>query len=223
MLLVSGHPVRVVTVTIRESPWRVARAWPASRLWGDWPSDALAPVPGPPGCYAINYHPAVPKGNSDSELEQQRAAIETDFREGWVLQGVGEPRVLTERDYAEAGKIIGKGGWAGLDRMTIEAVRGGARPGDLLPPSQSQPFINHVSDPKVIIHGEDSNRRVAVLYSHDHFPGVRFSHRFRLESPRENREPIWLKEEIETGALHRMMRDEPAADDAGVIWTTWGN
>jgi hypothetical protein len=30
-------------------------------------------------------------------------------------------------------------------------------------------------------------------------------------------------EEIDTGALHRMMRNEPAADDAGIIWTTWGN
>lgn len=30
-------------------------------------------------------------------------------------------------------------------------------------------------------------------------------------------------EEIDTGALHRMMRTDPAADDAGIIWTTWGN
>jgi hypothetical protein len=30
-------------------------------------------------------------------------------------------------------------------------------------------------------------------------------------------------EEIDTGALHRMMRNAPAADDAGIIWTTWGN
>jgi hypothetical protein len=165
----------------------------------------------------------VPKGNSGSELEQQRAAIETDFREGWVPRGAGEPRVLAERDYAEARKIIDKGGWTGLDRTTIEAVRGGAQPGDPLPPLQPDPFIDHVRDAKVIIHGEGPKRRVAVLFSHDHFPGVRFGHRFRLESPCESHEPIWLKEEIETGALHRMMRDKPAADDAGVIWTTWGN
>ena len=201
----------------------MARAWPALTAPGDWPSAALALGPGPPGCYAINYHPAVTKGNRDSELEQQRAAIETDFREGWLPQGVGEPRVLTERDYAEARKIIDKGGWTGLDRKTIEAVRGGARPGDPLPPLQPDPFIDHVSDAKVIIHGEGPKQRVAVLFSHDHFPGVRFGHRFRLESPRENREPIWLKEEIETGALHRMMLDKPAADNAGVIWTTWGH
>jgi len=29
-------------------------------------------------------------------------------------------------------------------------------------------------------------------------------------------------EEIDTGALDRMMQDPPAPDDAGVIWTTWG-
>jgi hypothetical protein len=30
-------------------------------------------------------------------------------------------------------------------------------------------------------------------------------------------------EEIDTGALRRMMRNQSAADDAGIIWTTWGN
>jgi hypothetical protein len=30
-------------------------------------------------------------------------------------------------------------------------------------------------------------------------------------------------EEIETGALDRMMQDEPVADNSGVIWTTWGD
>jgi len=30
-------------------------------------------------------------------------------------------------------------------------------------------------------------------------------------------------EEIETGALDRMMQDEPVADNAGVMWTTWAD
>ena len=64
---------------------------------------------------------------------------------------------------------------------------------------------------------------MAVLFSHHHFPGIRFGHRFRLEPSGQNREPIWLKEEIETGALHRMMQNEPVAKDIGVIWTTWGS
>ena len=58
---------------------------------------------------------------------------------------------------------------------------------------------------------------MAVLFSHHHFPGIRFGHRFRLEPSGQNPEPIWLKEEIETGALHRMMQNEPVAKDIGVI------
>jgi hypothetical protein len=28
---------------------------------------------------------------------------------------------------------------------------------------------------------------------------------------------------VYTGALHRMMRNEPAADESGIIWRTGGN
>jgi hypothetical protein len=56
----------------------------------------------------------VPKGNRDAELSKQRAVIESGFREGWVPQGVGEPRVLNERGYAEARKIIDEGAGRGL-------------------------------------------------------------------------------------------------------------
>jgi hypothetical protein len=38
----------------------------------------------------------------------------------------GQPRVLT----ADATSIVQQGGWTGLDRETIEAVRAGAQPGD---------------------------------------------------------------------------------------------
>lgn len=61
----------------------------------------------------------------------------------------------------------------------------------------------------MIIHGNGQERRVAVLFAYAPFPEVRFGHRFRLESPAENREPIWLMEKIETGALHRMMQNPP--------------
>jgi len=160
--------------------------------------------------------------DGDSKLEQQRARAEAAFREGWVPVGAGEPRVLTERAYTEAREVISHGGWTGLDREIIEAVREGARPGDPLSPLRPRPYIDHVTDAEVIVHGDGPRRRVAVLFAHQHFPGVRFGHRFRLEPSGENREPIWLKEEIETGALHRMMQNEPVADDIGVIWTTWG-
>jgi hypothetical protein len=165
-----------------------------------------------------------PGQDSDPELERQRAEVEDAFRQGWRPADAGRPRVLTERAYAEARTILGHGGWTGLDRATIHAVRDGAQPGDPLPPLQPRPYIARVTDTEVIITGRGPDRCVAVLFSHENFPGARFGHRFPLEPFAEGHEMIWLMEEIETGALHRMMmRDEPAADDAGIIWTTWGN
>jgi len=159
----------------------------------------------------------------EDDLELQRAAIERAFRAGWAPLGAGEPRALTEPAYAEARRILDHGGWTGLDRAAIQAVRDGAQPGDALPPLERRPPIRGVADTEVIIHGDGPERRAAVLFSYEVFPGVRFGHRFRLESPAENNEPIWLMEEIETGALDRMMGDAPAPDDAGVVWTTWGD
>lgn len=169
-----------------------------------------------------SYHPAVAPGlDSDPELEQQRTDIETSFRQGWRPVGVGQSRVLTEHAYTQARAILGRGGWTGLDQATVEAVRGGGRPGDPLPPLQPDPYIDHVTDTEVIITGTGPARRVAVLFSHQHFPGVRFGHRFPLDD--DGNEKIWLKEEIETGALHRMMQNPPAADDTGITWSTWGD
>jgi hypothetical protein len=159
----------------------------------------------------------------EGDLEFQWAAIDRAFRHGWASPEDGRPRVLTERVYAEARKIVDQGGWTGLDHATIQAVRDGAQPGDSLPPLQPLPFIDNVTDAEVIITGSGPGRRIAVLFSHEHFPGIRFGHRFRREPSRETHERIWLKEEIETGALHRMMQDPPASDDAGVMWTTWGD
>jgi hypothetical protein len=126
--------------------------------------------------------------------------------------------------YAEVRKILGHGGgWTGLDQATIQAVRDCAQPGDPLPPLQPLPFIDRVTDAEVFITGNDPGRHVAVLFSHEDFPGVRFGHRFRREPGRESSERIWLKEAIETGSLHEMMQGPPAPDDAGVTWTTWGD
>lgn len=64
-------------------------------------------------------------------------------------------------------------------------------------------------DVEVIIVG-DAQPWVAVLFSHEHFPGVRFGHRIRAPSSELARyAPVWLKEEVETGALHRMMQNQP--------------
>ncbi len=67
--------------------------------------------------------------------------------------------------------------------------------------------------------GGGGGEPVAVLFSHSAFAGARFAHRFAPPGTVSN-ELIWLKEEIETGALHRMMRDvAPSPDDEGLIWT----
>lgn len=164
-----------------------------------------------------------PGQDGDPELERLRAEIEDAFRLGWRSADDGRPRVLTERAYAEARKLLGHGGWTGLDQATIQAVRDGSRPGDPLAPLQPRPFIARVTDTEVILTGRGPGRCVAVLFCHEDFPGTRFGHRFPLEPYGEGHEKIWLMEELDTGALHRLMRNEPAADDAGIIWTTWGN
>ncbi len=142
---------------------------------------------------------------------------------GWEPIGGWKPRVLTERSCTEARKVLGRGGWTGLDQATIEAVRGGARPGDPLPPLEAEPYIRHVTDTEVIITGTRQGRRVAVLFSHASFPGARFGHRFPLGLDTYGGDPVYLREEIDTGALHRMMQAQPAPDDNGITWTTWAD
>lgn len=62
-----------------------------------------------------------------------------------------------------------------------------------------------------------------MLFSHEHFPGVWFGHKFpAIRGEDAGNASIWLKEEIETGALHRMMQAGPPADAPGMVWTTWG-
>ncbi|MGI9005066.1 MAG: hypothetical protein ACR2FU_02515 [Streptosporangiaceae bacterium] len=159
-----------------------------------------------------------------AELERQRADIEAAFRTGWVPQGVGQPRALTAAEYAEARKLITgtSSRLSYVEPEIVQAVREGAQPGDALPPRERRPFITGVSDnAEVILTGSGTVQRVAVLFSHDSFPGVRFGHRFT--PPSDRHAAIWLMEEIETGGLHRMMRAQPAPDDAGIVWTTWGS
>jgi hypothetical protein len=157
----------------------------------------------------------------EGDLEAQRDAIARAFREGWRSPDVGKPRVLSESAYTEARRLLGRGGWTGLDQETIQAVRKGAQPGDALPPLRPKNFIRNVTDADVSIAGSGPGRRIVVLFSHDDFPSIRFGHRFRREPGRETFAGLELMEDIETGSLHRMMRDPPAPDYAGVIWTNW--
>jgi hypothetical protein len=84
----------------------------------------------------------------------------------------------------------------------------------VLPPPRPYPYIDHVTDAEVIITGAGRERRVAVLFSYQDFPGVRFGHRFPADPDAAALEKIWLKEEIETGALDRMMQIPPTADES---------
>ena len=66
-----------------------------------------------------------------------------------------------------------------------------------------------------------------MFFSHTAFPGIRFGRRYgpylgALADAQVWDQDVWLKEHVETGALHRMMSDSPSADHDGVIWTTWG-
>ena len=117
-----------------------------------------------------------PGPDSEPELERQRAEIEAAFRERWPPPDAGNPRVLAVPAWAEARRGISHGGRTSLDQVTFEAVRNGARPGDRLPPRQPGRYTGDVTSTKVIITGEAPGQRVAVVFSHRHFPGIRFGH-----------------------------------------------
>jgi len=158
----------------------------------------------------------------ESDLERQRAQIEADFRRGWVPKDAGQPRVLTAAAYAQAREILDHGGLTHLDPATIQAVQEGAQPGGPLPPTEREPLINGVGDDVEVTIVGDAQPQVAVFFSHEDFPGVRFGHRIRAASSELARyETTWLQEEVGTGALHRMMRNPPPPDDAGITWTSW--
>jgi hypothetical protein len=156
------------------------------------------------------------------DLERQRAEIEAEFRHGQVPADAGQPRVLSPAAYTEARAIADRDGLTYLDAATIEAVRQGARPGDPLPPTERQPRITGVGDDVEVLIVDGAQPHVAVLFSHRDFPGTRFGHRIAPPSGELARyETIWLAEEIETGALHRMMHADPRPDGAGITWTSW--
>ncbi len=160
-----------------------------------------------------------PGPGSEPGIERQRAEIEAAFRERRPPPDAGKSRSLTVPAWAEARRVISHGGQTSLDPVTCQAVRDGARPGDPLPPRQPGHYTSDVTGTEVITTGDAPGQRVAVLFAHRHFPGIRFGHQFSRRDP--GLEGIELKEEIETGALHRMMQTPPPADDAGITWTTW--
>jgi hypothetical protein len=66
-------------------------------------------------------------------------------------------------------------------------------------------------------------QQVAAVFSHRHFPGVRFSHRFHPDHlSGAAGQYFLLMRDIEEGGLHTMMEAGPSPDNAGVIWTVQG-
>jgi hypothetical protein len=165
----------------------------------------------------------------EEALDRQLAEMTSCFAHGVLSHGGSGPRTLTVEQYEAALPISRHGGWTWLDHELIRAVREGAKPGDPLPPIEAEPFIRHALDTEVGIVGEAAGRRVAVLFSHEDFPGVRFGHRFRpmwSDDPDKvgtGWEEISLLEFVEAGGLHRMMENPPAADAAGITWTDWSD
>lgn len=125
--------------------------------------------------------------------------------------GAGKPRTLTADQYEHARSIVERGGWTRLDPALLQAVPDGPRPGDPLPPLEAEARIV----------GVGPDRRVVVFFSYEAIPGVRFGHRFEPDERLILNEEMDLMEDIETGALHRMMRDPPRPDEDGVGWAAF--
>jgi len=156
-----------------------------------------------------------PVPETHDELEARRASVAWSFRP----RPAGPPRRLTADEYDEATALLERGGLSGLDTALVTAVRSGAQPGDPLPPEEPIPYIHGVHDTDVRIVGDGDERRVVVLFSHQAFPGQRFGYAYQPPAEADEYEDIWLMEEIDTGALHRIMRyDHPEADESDVTW-----
>jgi hypothetical protein len=94
-------------------------------------------------------------------------------------------------------------------------------PGDPLPPRQTGYYLDLVTAPDVIITGSGEDQRVAVLFSHRHFPGVRFGHRFMPHPFGGHREAYDAlmedMEDFETSAVHPT-REFPPIDGRGAAF-----
>ena len=108
------------------------------------------------------------------------------------------------------------------DHEYLQQLMAGGWRGDPLPakPARRRPFIDGVADDfQILVATGVEQEHVVILFSHAAWPGVRFGHRFVTPDESDGYEEIWLKEDIETGRLHRLMSRNPQPDRDGVIWT----
>lgn len=162
----------------------------------------------------------------EEALEQQRDRTANLFRNGLVPRGRRFTPGMCElgRETIEHPEPRSR-----ADPVVVEAVTSGAKPGDPLPSEslESLSAITGVYDADVRIIGEGEGRRVTVFFSHQAFPGIRFGHRFQPRWGTDINawkwdEDVWLKENVESGRLRRMMRYQAAADQDGIVWATFG-
>jgi hypothetical protein len=160
-----------------------------------------------------------------SDLGEQHRRLEEVFVHGWVTPARG-PVTFNEDDLTRIERVRDHGGWLNeQEHEYLEWLRAGGRRGDPLPaaPAKRRPFIAGIADNfEVRIASTGDHANVVVLFSHEHWPGVRFGHRFPSPDEADGYEEIWLMEEVETGGLGRLMGRHPTPDGDGIVWTDWG-
>jgi hypothetical protein len=168
------------------------------------------------------------KDEPGSELCEQQCRIREAFVHGRVTPARG-PVAFNKEQFARLERIRStvNGSWlvSAHEYEYLKRFEAGGRPGDPLPaaPAKREPFITGIADDfDVRIAGTGDHAHVVVLFSHQHWPGVRFGHRFPPPAEADGYEDIWLKEAIETGGLYRLMDRHPNPDGDGIVWTDWG-
>jgi hypothetical protein len=160
-----------------------------------------------------------------SDLRGQQRRLEDVFVDGWVTPARG-PVLFNEEQLARIERVRDHGGFLNMEEHEyLQRLGTGARRGDPLPaaPAIRRPFITGLGeDFEVQIASSGEHAHVVALFSHEHWPGVRFGHRFPPPREADGYEHIWLMEEVETGALARLMGRHPRRDGDGIIWTDWG-
>ncbi len=159
-------------------------------------------------------------------IDEQCDRLKKAFVDGWVTPARG-PVSFNEDELARLDEVSEHEGWLNREELEyLQRLQARGRRGDPLPaaPASREPFINGIGeDFEVRIARTPGQANVVILSSHERWPGIRFGHRFPPPDKADGYEDIWLKEEIETGALGRLMDRVPSPDRDGVIWTDWAN
>jgi hypothetical protein len=163
-----------------------------------------------------------------SDLCEQHRRIKEAFVYGRVTPARG-PVAFNKEQLARLERVRGTvtGSWLVSEHEYeyLGRLEAGGRLGDPLPaaPAKREPFITGIADDfEVRIASTGDHANVVVLFSHEHWPGVRFGHRFPPPDEADGYEDIWLKEAVETGGLGRLMGRHPNPDGDGIVWTDWG-